>query len=70
MLSEYQLNISDLYNIPIGNVKKLLQNFFDKEKYVLHYKNLQRYLRLELKQQQKKTSRIRIQSMKMVKTIY
>ena len=54
MLSEYQLNISDLYNIPIGNVKKLLQNFFDKEKYVLHYKNLQRYLRLELKQQQKK----------------
>ena len=33
MLSEYQLKIADLYNIPIGNVKKLLPNFFDKESY-------------------------------------
>ena len=33
MLSEYQLKIADLYNIPLGNVKN-----FDKEKYVLHYK--------------------------------
>ena len=33
MLSEYQLKIADLYNIPIGNVKKLLPNFFDKECY-------------------------------------
>ena len=40
MLSEYQLNIPDLYNIPIGNVKKLVPNFFDKEKYVIHYENL------------------------------
>ena len=39
MLSEYQLKISDLYNISIGNVKKLVPNFFDKEKYVLHYEN-------------------------------
>ena len=30
MLSDYQLKISDLYNIPIGNVKKLVPNFFDK----------------------------------------
>ena len=37
MLSEYQLKIADLYNIPIGNVKKSVPNFFDKEKYVLHY---------------------------------
>ena len=36
MLSEYQLNIADLYNIPIGNVKKLVPNVFDKEKYVIH----------------------------------
>ena len=36
MLSEYQLKIADLYNIPIGNVKKLVSNFFDKEKYMLH----------------------------------
>ena len=49
ILSEYQLETADLYNIPIGNVKKLLPNFFDKEKYVLHYKNLQLYLRLGLK---------------------
>ena len=48
MLSEYQLKIADLYNIPIGNAKKLLPNFFDKEKYLLHYENLQLYLRLRL----------------------
>ena len=35
MLSEYQLlKIDDLYNIPIGNVKKLVPNFFDKGKYI------------------------------------
>ena len=49
MLSEYQLKIADLYNIPISNVKKLLSNLFDKEMYVLHYENLQIYLRLGLK---------------------
>ena len=32
-MSDYQLKIADLYNIPIGNVKKLIPNFFDKEKY-------------------------------------
>ena len=37
MLPEYQLKVADLYNIPIGNVKKLVSNFFNKEKYVLHY---------------------------------
>ena len=31
MLSEYQLKIADLYNIPIGNVKKLVPNFFMKK---------------------------------------
>ena len=51
-LSEYQLKIADLYNIPIGNVKKLVPNFCDKEKYVLHYENLQLYLRLRLKLKQ------------------
>ena len=56
MLSEYQLKIVDFYNIPIiipidglynvsiGNVKQLVPNFFDKEKYVLYYENLQIYL--------------------------
>ena len=46
MLSEYQLKIADLYSISIDNVKKLVPEFFDKEKYVLHYENLQLYLRL------------------------
>ena len=49
MLSDYQLKIADLYNIPIGNVKKLVPNLVDKEKYVIHYENLQFYLRLGLK---------------------
>ena len=60
MLSEYQLKIADLYNIPIGNVKKVVPNIFDKEKYVLHYENLQLYLRLGLKFK-KNASYIRIQ---------
>ena len=49
MLSEYRLKVADLYNIPIGNVKKLVPKFFDKEKYVFHNVNLQFYLRLGLK---------------------
>ena len=49
MLPKYQLKIADLYNILIGNVKNSVSNFFHKEKYVLHYENLQLYLRLELK---------------------
>ena len=40
MLSDYQLKIADLYNIPIGNGKKLVPNIFDKGKCVLHYENL------------------------------
>ena len=39
ILSDCQLQIGDLYNIPIGNVKKVIPNFFNKEKYVLHYEN-------------------------------
>ena len=68
-MSEYQLKIADLYNIPIGNVKKLVLNFFDKEKYLIHYENLQPFLRLGLKQK-KNTSRIGIQSITMAKSIY
>ena len=41
--------ISGFHNIPIGSVKKLVCNFFDKEKNALHYENLQVYLRLGLK---------------------
>ena len=49
MLSDYQLKTADWYNIPIGNAKKLVPNFFDKEKYMIHYENLKLYLRLGLK---------------------
>ena len=40
MLPDFQLKIVDDYNIFIDNVKKLLPNFFDKEKYEFYYKNL------------------------------
>ena len=49
MLSSYELKIADFYNVPIGNVKKLVPKFFHKEKYLLHYENLQLYVRLEMK---------------------
>ena len=49
MFSGYQLKITDLYNVPVGNIKKLEPNISDKEKFVLHSKNL--HLRLGLKQQ-------------------
>ena len=29
--------IANLYNIPVGNVKKLVPNFFNNEKYMPHY---------------------------------
>ena len=40
MLFNYQLEIADFCNISFGNVKKLVPNFFDKEKHVIHYENL------------------------------
>ena len=49
VLPKYHLMIVDLYNFPIGNVKKLIPNFFDEENYVLNYEDLQFYLRLGLK---------------------
>ena len=49
MLSDYQLKIADLYNISIGNIKKTVPTFSDKEKYVIHYEHLKLYLRLGLK---------------------
>ena len=49
ILSDYQLKIADLYNIPIGSVKKLMPNFFDKEKFVIQHENLQLYIRSGLK---------------------
>ena len=68
MFSDYHLKIANDYSISIVNVKKLIANFFDKENYMLHYKNLQLYFRLGLKI--KITLCIRISSIKMAKTIY
>ena len=41
--------MADFCNVPIGNVKKFVPIFFDNEKYVLHYQNLQLYLKIGLK---------------------
>ena len=41
MPSNYQLNIAYFDQIPVSNVKNLVPIFFDKEKYALHYVNLQ-----------------------------
>ena len=48
MLSNHHIKIADFY-VSIGSVKKLVPNFFDKEKHVLYYENLQLSLRLRLK---------------------
>ena len=48
MLPNYQIKIASFCIIPTRNIKKLVPNFFDKGKYVLHYENLQLYSRLGL----------------------
>ena len=49
MLSKYCKEITDKYEIKVGNVKKLIPNLRNKTKYVLHYRNLQLYLSLGTK---------------------
>ena len=46
-LSEYQLELVE--NNSALNVKKLVPNLLDKEKYVLHYRNLQLYVSLGMR---------------------
>ena len=48
-LSNYCKKIKEKYNISIGQVHKLIPTLNNKEKYVLHYRNLQLYLDLGLK---------------------
>lgn len=49
MLSKYAKEIKGKFNISVGQVSKLIPTLSKKEKYVLHYRNLQLYLDLGLK---------------------
>ena len=49
MLSGYCKKITEKYKISIGLVSKLISTLRDKKEYVLHYRNLQLYLDLDLK---------------------
>ena len=49
MLPDYCKKCADEYEIKVGDVKKSIPNLGNKNNYVLHYKNLQLYLTLEMK---------------------
>ena len=49
MLSPYCESIREKFNISIGQVHKLIPALNNKEKYVIHYRNLQLYTDLGLK---------------------
>ena len=49
MLSKYCLNITKTYDLKVDEVNKLIPNLMGKQKYVVHYKNLQLYKSLGMK---------------------
>ena len=69
MLSDYSREILEREGMTIGKVQKLIPNLMDKEKYVLHYRNLQLYLSLGLKLK-KNSSCPGIFSKQLVGTLY
>ena len=48
-LQKYCLSFANKYGIKVGGVNKLVPNFDNKSKYVVHYRNLQLYLSLGMK---------------------
>ena len=49
ILSNYCKGTADKYDIKVGDVKNLIPNLANKSKYVLHYRDIQLYLSLEMK---------------------
>lgn len=49
MLSEYSKNLAENYNKKPSGVKKLMPNLYDKNSYVIHYRNLKQCLKLGIK---------------------
>ena len=45
----YCLKIANVHNITTGTVKKLVPNLMNKNNYVIHYRNLQQCLELQMK---------------------
>ena len=49
MLSKYSSSIANNYGIKVREVNKLIPNLGNKKNYVIHYRNLQLYISLEMK---------------------
>ena len=49
ILSNYCKSIADKHEIKVGDIKKLIPNLGNKNKYVVYYRNLQWYLSLGMK---------------------
>lgn len=44
MMSDYQINLMKKFNIKLSSTTKLVPNFYDKNNYVVHYRNLKFYI--------------------------
>ena len=70
MLSGYCKKIAKKYNLSTGLVHKLIPTLGKKEKYVLHYRNLQLYTDLGLKLSTKIHRALQFDQSSVVKTIH